>query len=151
MSGYSSLRGLSDVMERHYREVMSTLGHSLKTAPTYSTVRRLAHQVDSERVSQCFHRWAQADGAVSAEMGIAIDGKALGSTVTDCHGAQQDFVMVVSACVQEYGWVVAQTTFQNRACSEIEQVRALVQQLEGHGAWLTLDAWHCQKNSHDPG
>lgn len=148
MSGYSSLRGLSDFMQRHYREVMSSLGETPRQrAPAYSTVRRLAHQVDGTRVTQCFHRWAQADGALQAGMGIAIDGKALGSTVTDCCGSQQDFVMVVSAGVQGYGWVAAQTTFQNGESSEIESVRALLQHLSVKGAWLTLDALHCQKNS----
>jgi hypothetical protein len=64
--------------------------------------------------------------------------------VQDCHGAHQDDVSVVSACVQESGWVVGQTAFQNGTGSEIEPVRQPVQQLKIKGAWLTLDALHLE-------
>lgn len=80
-------------------------------------------------------------------MAMAMDGKALDSTVQDCHGAHQDFVTVVSACVQQHGWVMAQESFHNGEQSEIVVVRQLIEHLDIKGAWYTLDALHCQKNS----
>lgn len=146
MSGYSSLRGISDFMTRHYQEVMGLLGYEVHSAPSYPTVRRMSHRVSPEQVSHCFHRWTQADEQLQSAGAIAIDGKALGSTVTDYSTTGQDFVMVVSAAVHGSGWVAAQTTFQNAQSSEIDSVRTLLQQLEVQGVWLTLDALHCQKN-----
>ena len=148
MSGYTSLRGLSDFMARHYRDVMATLGQPTKAAPTYATVRRMSQWVDPCQVTQRFERWAQADEALTDVRGLALDGKALGSTVQDCHGAQQDYVTVVSACVHDYGWVAAQTSFTRQGDSEIAAVRELLTHLDVQGAWLTLDALHAQKNRH---
>lgn len=146
MSGYSTLRGMSDFMARHYQAVMAQLGHSAKSFPKYSTIRRLAQRVDGEQVNVRFERWAQADQAMQSVTAIAVDGKALGSTVSDCHGHQQDYVSVVSACVHRYGWVAAQQSFRTQHSNEIEAVRSLLEHLEVKGAWFTLDALHCQKN-----
>ena len=77
---------------------------------------------------------------------MAIDGKALASTVQDCFGNQQDFVMVVSACVQSWSGVMGQVSFQNGKSSEIGAVRTLLEQLDLKGVWITLDALHTQKN-----
>ncbi|NEQ48110.1 MAG: ISAs1 family transposase [Leptolyngbya sp. SIOISBB] len=146
MSGYTSLRGMSDFMARHYRSVMMHLGSPHESAPAYGTVRRMTQWVDGAAVTQCFERWAQAEAALSTAKGLAIDGKVLGSTVSDCHGAQQDYISVVSACVHEHGWVAAQVSFALQESNEIAAVRALLKHLEVKGAWLTLDALHCQKN-----
>lgn len=148
MSGYTSLRGLSDFMARHYRDVMALLGQPATTAPRYSTVRRLCQWVDPQQVTHRFERWAQGGEGLTDVPGIAIDGKALGSTVTDCQGSQQDYVTVVSACVHDYGWVAAQTSFTRQGDSEIAAVRELLKHLEVQGTWFTLDALHCQKNGH---
>lgn len=81
-----------------------------------------------------------------AGSGLALDGKALASTVEDCHGAGQNYVSMVSAGMHETGWVVGQAAFQHGTENEIECVRQLLHQLQVNGAWLTLDALHCQKN-----
>lgn len=148
MSGYTSLRGMSDFMSRHYRQVMADLGFQAKTAPKYSTVRRMSHEVDGTAVTQCFERWANRDDALHRVRAIAFDGKALGSTVQDCHGRHQDYVTVVSACVHDYGWVAAQESFATQSDHEIAAVRRLLKHLDVRGAWFTLDALHCQKNTH---
>lgn len=146
MSGYSSLRGWEDFMKRHQHEVTPLFGVDKAKLPSYSTLREMAQRVDATRVCEIFHTWAQqafalADGAV-----ISIDGKALASTVSDCHGQQQDFVTLVSACVQQCDGVLAQVSFQNGQSSEIASVRQLLEQLNVTGVWVTLDALHTQKN-----
>jgi hypothetical protein len=145
MSGYSSLRGLADFMARHQQSIAELFGLNQAKLPKYSTIRRMTREVDSQRVSQVFHRWAQQD-ALPPEAAMAVDGKALGSTLHDCYGKHQDFVTVVSACLQQYGWVVAQESVHNSEESEIVSVRRLIEHLEVNGAWYTLDALHCQKN-----
>ena len=91
--------------------------------------------------------WANQTMPVEAGQVVSMDGKALGSTLKECCGTQQDFVMVVSACVQPWVWVIGQTCFHNGESSEITSVRQLLQQLDMQGVWVTLDALHTQKNS----
>lgn len=78
--------------------------------------------------------------------GIALDGKALGSTVQDCYRSAQNFVSVVSACVHGRADVIGQISFENGKTSEIGSVRDLLKQLDVVGVWFTMDALHCQKN-----
>jgi DDE_Tnp_1-associated len=147
MSGYSSLRGLADFMARHQGEVGTYFGLSKANSPSYSTLRKMAQHVDGPAVAQAFQQWAQVTAPVAAGAAVAVDGKALGSTVQDCFGSQQDFVMVVSACVQSWAGVMGQVSFQNGKTSEIVAVRTLLEQLNLKGVWFTLDALHCQKNA----
>ena len=105
----------------------------------------MAQRVDSASLCKIFQPWAQQAFALEPGAVISIDGKALASTVQDCHASQQDFVSVVSACVQQCDGVLAQVSFQNGQSSEITSVRQLLDQLDVTGVWITLDALHTQK------
>ena len=65
----------------------------------------MSQNIDGHKVAQIFQAWAQRTYPVDSGAAVALDGKALASTVEDCHGHQQDYVTVVSACVQECGWM----------------------------------------------
>lgn len=147
MSGYSSLRGLEDFMQRHQQEVVELFGLSKAKLPSYSTLRDMAQHVDALKVAEVFLQWARQALPVEAGQVVSLDGKALASTLQDCYGAQQDFVSIVSACVQQCDWVIGQLSFHNGQNSEITTLRQLLQQLELQGVWVTLDALHTQKNS----
>lgn len=147
MSGYSSLRGLEDFMQRHQQEVAELFGLAKAKLPSYSTLRDMAQHVDALKVSEIFTTWAKQTLPVEAGAVVSLDGKALASTVKACYGTEQDFVMVVSACVQQWDGVIGQTFFHNGDSSEITSVRELLQQLDVQGVWVTLDALHTQKNS----
>jgi hypothetical protein len=147
MSGYSSLRGLEDFMKRHQQEVVELFGLSKAKLPSYSTLRDMAMHVDVLKVAEIFLAWAKQALPIEAGDVVSLDGKALASTLKDCYGAQQDFVSVVSACVQQHDWVIGQFSFHNGKGSEITSVRQLLQQLDVKGVWVTLDALHTQKNS----
>ncbi len=146
MSGYSSLRGWEDFMKRHQHEVSELFGFTKAKLPGYSTLREMAQRVDANQVCNIFQIWAQQTWVLAPEAVLSIDGKALASTVSDCHGQKQDFVMLVSACVQRCDGVLAQVSFQNGQSSEIASVRQLLDQLNVTGVWVTLDALHTQKN-----
>lgn len=146
MSGYSSLRGLEDFMKRHQSEVAELFSLAKAKLPSYSTLHDMAQHIDPQKVAEIFHTWARQACPVAVGDVISIDGKALASTVSDCHGHQQDFVSVVSACVQQWHGVIAQTSFCNGTGSEMSSVRDLLKQLDVHGVWVTLDALHTQKN-----
>lgn len=146
MSGYSSLRGLADFMHRHQSEVAEHFRLTKAKLPSYCTLREMTQSVDVTAVAGVFQEWARISAPVKVGGAVAMDGKALASTVQDCSGAKQDFVMVVSACVQSWAGVIGQTSFQNGKSSEIGAVRELLYQLDLKGVWVTLDALHCQKN-----
>lgn len=146
MSGYSSLRGLADFMKRHQQEVADYFGLHKAKLPSYPTLRDMAQKVDANAVALVFQRWASAATQVEIGDALAMDGKALGSTLQDHYGSEQDFVMVVSACVQSWAGVIGQISFHNGKSSEIGAVRRLLDQLDLKGVWVTLDALHCQKN-----
>ncbi len=146
MSGYTSLRGLADFMLRHREEAAELLGLSKAKLPSYSTLQDMAHHVDAQRVAEIFHQWAMQAFPVEAGQVISMDGKALGSTVQDDQGHHQDFVRVVSACVQQWDGVIAQVSFQKGENNEIESVRPLLEVLDVTGVWFTPDALHTQKN-----
>ena len=145
MSGYTSLRGLADFMKRHGPEAAKLFDLEKTKLPSYSTLRRMAYRVKVDLVSQTFRDWAKQALSITAGEGIAIDGKALASTVENSSSPEQDFVSVVSACVQSCGFVIGQVSFQNSTSSEITSVRELLNQLDVKGAWFTLDALHAQK------
>jgi DDE_Tnp_1-associated len=145
MSGYSSLRGLADFMERHHQEVADYFGLGKTQPPSYPTIREMAQSVNASAVALVFQTWAQRLAPVAVGEAVAIDGKALGSTLSDAYGSKQDFVMVVNACVQSWAGVIGQLSFHNGKSSEIGAVRSLLEQLDLKGVWVTLDALHCQK------
>jgi hypothetical protein len=145
MSGYSSLRGLENFMKRHQQEVVELFGLTKTKLPSYSTLRDMAQHVDALKVAEIFLVWAKQALPVEAGQVVSLDGKALGSTLKDCYGAQQNFVTVVSACVQQWDGVIGQTSFHNGESSEITSVRQLLEQLDLQGVWFTLDALHTQK------
>ncbi len=147
MSGYSSLRGLEDCMKRHQHEVVALFGLAKGKLPSDSTLHEMAGHVDAHQVAELFLVWAKQAMPVEAGQVVSLDGKALASTLKDCHGAQQAFVNVVSACVQPWDGVIGQTRFHNGESSELTSVRQRLQQLDVQGVWVTLEALHTQKNS----
>lgn len=146
MSGYSSLRGLEDFMKRHQSEVVELFGLPKAKLPSYSTLRDMSQHVDPAQVATVFLNWANQSAPPEAGQVVSMDGKALASTVHDDHGHGQDFVSVVSACVQQWDGVIGQQSFRNGETSEIVSVRQLLEQLDLKGGWVPLDALHTQKN-----
>lgn len=146
MSGYSSLRGWADFMQRHSPEVAARFGLSKAQLPSYSTLHEMSQHVNPQQVAQAFHQWVHQVAPVEVGQAVSLDGKALASTLQDCYGQGQSFVSVVSACVQEWDGVIGQLSFDNGKTSEIVSVRQLLAQLDLKGVWITLDALHAQKN-----
>ena len=146
MSGLSSIRGLADFMERHEQEVADFFDLEKAKLPRYSSLQRMLRRVNAADVATIFAGWVAQHCPLEANQRIALDGKSLGSTVSAPHTAQQDFISVVSACVHQHGWVVAQTSFHHGETSEIGVVQAMLQQFNDQQVWITLDALHTQKN-----
>lgn len=78
---------------------------------------------------------------------IAIDGKSIRSTVTNCHNAQQNFVSLVSLFGHQSHLIWKVGLVENGKTCEIQSVQNLLQTLQISKAVFTLDALHCQKKT----
>ncbi len=77
---------------------------------------------------------------------MAIDGKAIASTVTDYSSSYQNFVSLISVFSYKRGQVLRTAKVENNKCSKIPTVKYLIEALDLTGAVFSLDSLHCQKN-----
>ncbi|MDT0633313.1 ISAs1 family transposase, partial [Rubrivirga sp. F394] len=115
--------------------------------PSHVTVRAVLQAVDPAALSAAFRAWATArlpDGEV-----LAVDAKAVRSTVSGHGAAQQDFVALVSAYGVRSGLVASATAYRNGETSEIAAAQDLIADLAAAldltDTTVTLDALHCSK------
>ncbi len=146
MSGYWGYRGVGRFVERHRRQLIETLEIPGARVPSYSTIRRVMMDLDYQAVTEVFNYWAAQYTHDSHNQWIAIDGKSLKNTVSDCYGNQQNFVMMVSAFSHARGEILGIKVMENKQQSEIVAVQYLLKLLDLSGVVFTIDALHCQKN-----
>lgn len=101
--------------------------------PSHVTFSDLLNRTDEQQLISAFNEWA--GDFVDLQKGdfVSGDGKVLGSTVSDCHGKQQNFQSVVSLFCQKTGLVHSLQEFQNNKSNEIDVVRFLIERLEVKG------------------
>lgn len=146
MSGHTGYREIGVFLKAHRDRLCSWLGLK-KRVPSYVTIRDILRRVDNDELRAAFAAWASERITTGAKDQIAIDGKALGSTVIKHDSEAQDFVCIVSAFSQRHGAVLAIERYHNGHMSELAAVESLIEQLECTGVTLTLDALHCKKSS----
>lgn len=151
MSGYYGYRELGRFMKRHHMELQQTF-RLLHKVPSHVTIRSILQQIDFEHFNEHFNSWARDYIGMCSGDTIAIDGKAIGSTLCDYDTSYQNFVSLVCMFAAERGIVLRTHRIQNQKESEIPGVRELVQALDVKGEIFTIDALHCQKNGicHNP-
>ncbi len=147
MSGHYAYRELSTFMRANAEELRELLGISREQMPSHVTIRTVFRNVDPDQLQSVFNQWCTETFGIEAGERAAIDGKALGSTVTNANNSEQDFVMMVSAFVHNRQQVIGVGTFDNGKAGEGEAVRELLKTLKLEKAHLTLDALHCQKKT----
>jgi hypothetical protein len=145
LSGCQGYQALEDFCQRHYQAVGERLGVVMKRPPSDSTFRRLFHLLDFQQLSEWFWQWMEQTEPLSGGDWLSVDGKSIGSTVTNAHQGHQNFVNVVSVYSQRRGIVVAQRAFENGKGSEIQAVESLLAELQMSGSIFTMDALHAQK------
>lgn len=154
MSGHYAYREIARFLQANQTELIEQLRLPRRGVPSHVTIRAVLQRVDLRAVNRAFEAWAAFHRSVESHQGvesapwIAIDAKAIRSTVSDYETAYQDFACVVSAFSQEQG-VLASEPYRNKAESEIVATRRLIGRLTEalglRGACLTLDALHCKK------
>lgn len=113
--------------------------------PSHVTFRSIIQTINFEQLNEAFMQWAKNFVTVTPQSWISIDGKAIRSTVSDCHEPYQNFVSLVSFFAQERGQVLAVGRLENKKSSEIKIVQEMLELFDLQDVIFTLDAAHCQK------
>jgi hypothetical protein len=151
MSGRYGYRQIARFLKTNQRQLVDQLGLEREQMPSHVTVRTVLMHLDFEALNDAFRAWASDRLRLAPGDWVALDGKAIRSTVTDYDNAYQDFVCFVSAFAQQQGLVLGTERYHSKATSEItvtqDLIETLVETLGLEGIVFTLDALHCKKNS----
>lgn len=147
LCGHIGYRGISR-FSKAYSDSLSGLLGLKHPVPSHVTFADVLCRVDQQQVIDSFNQWALNFAPMKSYSWVSADGKALGSTVSDMHGSNQDFQAVVSFFAQESGLVHSLEQYRNKekARGEGDLLRFLISQLESMGAIISVDALHTQKN-----
>jgi hypothetical protein len=144
MSGYCGYREIGCFLKRNEQEFRCSFG-AHHGVPCYVTIRDVLQSIDFDKFSDAFNRWAIQYVPMCKGESKAIDGKAIGSTITHKHNSYQNFVSLVSVFSSQRGIVLSCKKIENKKGSEIPKVQELIKALDVEGEIFTLDALHCQK------
>ena len=111
--------------------------------PSYAGLREFLGGLDFDIITDVFARWASQ--YIEVDDWLSIDGKALGSTVTDKHSSRQNFQFVVSSFSAAMEIAIDSVAMENKESHEGDAARELISRFEQKGCVFTLDALHCQK------
>ena len=116
----------------------------LHGVPSQTGVFKFLRALDYEELNNALIKWME-QYVEGEEYWISIDGKGIGSTVTDKHNSKQNYKSIVSMFSSKQNLVIATKGFESKKDHEITTARDLIKQLEIKGVTFTLDALHCQK------
>lgn len=147
LCGYVGYRPVARFCKAHSSEFIELL--SLRHGvPSHVTFRELLQNIDQSSLIDAFNTWASNYVELDQGDWLSGDGKTLSSTVSDCHGKNQNFQAVVSLFGQQSGLVYAIEQYKNKekGRAEVHILRFLLDRLKGMGVTISVDALHTQKN-----
>jgi hypothetical protein len=144
MSGYYGYRELGRFVENHSKEFQQTF-RLLHKVPSFVTIRSILQEIDFNSFNALFNQWASQYIQLDNKQTLSIDGKSIGSTVTDYDKPYQNFVSLVSIFASERGIILRCNKIESGKQSEIPSVQELIKAIDVEGQIFTIDALHCQK------
>jgi hypothetical protein len=145
MSGLSGYRAIGDFIQANRTALLRHFKPHKNRLPTFDTVRRLLIAVDFDQFCDVFYQWAKGRAHIKPGEWMALDGKAIGGSLTGLRAAHQRFIMLVSLYCSRTGLSLALSKVDNSKQSEGAVIRQLIEALDIKGVVFTLDALHCQK------
>lgn len=110
--------------------------------PSHDTFERVLDRLDPQAFLGCFQRWVEALTHALGLKHVAIDGKTLR------HSGNASMKLkplhIVSAWATDYSLTLGQVAVDDKS-NEITAIPQLLELLDVHGAWVTIDAMGCQK------
>ncbi len=142
MSGHFGFRPIARFIETN--EAFFVDRYKLQHGtPSYTTLRNFTKQLDYKKMCTSIFQWGSQ--YLEKEDWIAIDGKAIGSTVTNSHDSKHNYKSMVSMFCNKKGIVVNTLSIVTKKENEGQAARELIEQCELKGVTFTMDALHCQK------
>ncbi len=145
MSGYQGVRATGDFVKRNRKDLIKLFKPKDNRLPSHQTMDRVLQNVNFKQLSKIFKEWAIQYIKIEDKDWISIDGKAIGSTISNVNNRLQKFISLVSVFASKRKQVISVGKINNSKESEIPKVRELIKQLDLEGVVFTLDALHCQK------
>jgi hypothetical protein len=146
MSGCIGQRPTADFVRKHREDLIKTLKPKNNKLPSLQTIARVMQHADYPGLCSIFKVWVASNSQNARNEWIALDGKAIGGTVTDPHNAYQTYTNLVSVFSIQRKQVIAQGKVESKN-NEIPLVKQLIKELQLEGVVFTLDALHCQRNT----
>src|SRR3984885_14851370 len=146
VTGCNSYRGIVTFIDVHRRRLNATFGLKWRRAPAHTAIRYILKGLDPADVETVFRRDAarlQAARATSGQGSIALDGKTLRGSFDNFN--DRAAAQVLSAFATDTSLVLAHVDIAEKS-NEIPAAQTLLAELGlQDGAFVTLDAIHCQK------
>src|SRR5712692_10518216 len=108
--------------------------------PSHDTFERVFDRLHPDAFQACFRDWMQSLSEAFALPQVAIDGKTLRGSASGKLGA----LHLVSAWATASQLTLAQVAVDSKS-NEITAIPQLLELLDVHGAFVTIDAMGCQK------
>lgn len=147
MSGFNGFRPTGDFITRHKQELIKLLKPKNNRLPSFQTIARILENIDFDKLTEVFHRWANSRIVIKKSEWCSLDGKAIGGTVKNPHNCNQRFTSLVSVFASKQKQVLATGKVELGKKSEIATVKQLIEMLDLEGVIFSLDALHCQKDT----
>lgn len=148
MGGAKGFRDIDRFLRNNIDDLKQYLTWERDATPSHEKIRTFIASLDFEQVNRAFCLWVNEHADVKQGDWVALDGKAMRSTLQDVHTPFQHFASMVSAFTHERNLVIDQQSYtQNKEQHEHGIVMQIIERLENKGLILTLDALHCQKKS----
>ena len=127
LCGYYGYRPLAQFCKKHHLRFCQLLKQTpeIPLIPSYSTFRRLFHQVKAQVWVDAFNIWSVTHAPELTGQLWSIDGKSIKCTSTGGNSSKQNFASLVSVYGQEAG-VVQVALMYNAKESEIEVAKRLL-------------------------
>jgi len=116
--------------------------------PAYATIRNFIQELDYKELYTVLYKWGSQ--YIGGDDWASLDGKVIGSTVTNCNNSEQNYKNMVSMFCNKKGIIISTQSVENKKENEGQAARELIESFELKGITFTLDALHCQKKLRKP-
>jgi len=145
--GYPAYREIERFANANIERLTEIFHLRQNKMPSHVSFRNFIQNTDFKSIYQIFKNWAEQCVSVDTGDWLAVDGKAIASTVSNYDNSYQDFVALVSVFSQRQGQVVGFDKLSNKKSSEIPTFEDMVRVLNLKHVVFTMDALHCQKKT----
>lgn len=146
LSGHQGLRGFARFASSNKTELVNLL--NLKHGvPCYQTFHKLLNTLNEGIIAEKFMIWMKNYHPQISDTYVALDGKAVKSSVKGGNTSAQNFSSIVSAFGHSSGIVYGMVSFQNKKSGEIQALQDLVSKLGLSDKVYSIDALHTKKNA----